>query len=205
MSSFQWIHDTTASSGVGSVLIRACNNEITFNGDINAKNINDLIKLIDDTIVSLKSKNTSSMSNKIDEIELILYIDSNGGYLKDTYKFHDYINIIKRIHKVKLTTVGMGIIASAATLMHAIGDEKYITSNSEVMIHELYTGFSGKYTECKSYLKSMNDTHEKLIKIYMKSNKKNITREKLEELLRAESWFTAEEYIELGFADSIYE
>lgn len=201
IATLDWI---TNSCGTAHTMIRTCNNEVTFNGQINAKNITNLIKVFDDCIIEIKKTNTASMSSKSDSINIILYIDSYGGTLKDCYKFIDYINIIKRLHKVKLTTVGMGVIASAATLIHSVGDERLITANTEIMIHELYTGMQGKYTECLSYIKSITDTHEKLIKIYLDTNKKNISRETLEILLRKESWFTADEYIELGFADSIY-
>lgn len=199
----EWICGTVDINTSDSV-IRSYNNEITFASNVNAKSINDLIKIFDETINTLKTNNISSMSKmNTDKIVIVLYIDSPGGKLKDCFKFIDYVKIIKKIHNIKLITVGMGLIASAGTLMHIIGDEKYITENSQYMIHELYSGTVGKYTECLSWIKAMKDTHDKLLSIYLTNNSK-IDKDKLEVLLKNESWFISSECVEYGFADGIY-
>lgn len=199
----EWICGTVDINTPESV-IRSYNNEITFASNVNAKSINDLIKIFDETINTLKTNNISSMSKmNTDKIVIVLYIDSPGGRLKDCFKFIDYVKIIKKIHNIKLITVGMGLIASAGTLMHIIGDEKYITENSQYMIHELYSGTVGKYTECLSWIKAMKDTHDKLLSIYLTNNSK-IDKDKLEVLLKNESWFISSECVEYGFADGIY-
>lgn len=199
----EWICGTVDINTSESV-IRSYNNEITFASNVNAKSINDLIKIFDETINTLKTNNISSMSKmNTDKIVIVLYIDSPGGRLKDCFKFIDYVKIIKKIHNIKLITVGMGLIASAGTLMHIIGDEKYITENSQYMIHELYSGTVGKYTECLSWIKAMKDTHDKLLSIYLTNNSK-IDKDKLEVLLKNESWFISSECVEYGFADGIY-
>lgn len=199
----EWICGTVDINTSESV-IRSYNNEITFASNVNAKSINDLIKIFDETINTLKTNNISSMSKmNTDKIVIVLYIDSPGGKLKDCFKFIDYVKIIKKIHNIKLITVGMGLIASAGTLMHIIGDEKYITENSQYMIHELYSGTVGKYTECLSWIKAMKDTHDKLLSIYLTNNSK-IDKDKLEVLLKNESWFISSECVEYGFADGIY-
>lgn len=71
------------------------------------------------------------------------------------------------------------------------------------MIHELYSGTVGKYTECLSWIKAMKDTHDKLLSIYLTNNSK-IDKDKLEVLLKNESWFISSECVEYGFADGIY-
>jgi len=167
-------------------------NEIMFTSDINPSSINFLLRII------------SSISN-LEELQrpksIILYIDSPGGNLKDCFKFIDYILIWKKKYNIKLITVALGSIASAATLMHIIGDEKYITKNTECLIHELSFDTSGKYTECIGEFKYMTDINNNLINIYLDYNKK-ITRDKLELLLKNSTWFTSKEYIDAGFADN---
>ena len=44
--------------------------------------------------------------------------------------------------------------------------------------------------------------HNRIIDIYMEHNKKN-NKEDLLDLLKNETWFSAAEYIEAGFADDI--
>jgi ATP-dependent protease ClpP protease subunit len=202
-SKLSWIKNDTSASDDKKLLIHSYNNEIIFTSEINELSIYELIKNFDETITRLKSNCVSSMSTNNEKITIRLYIDSPGGNLKDCFKFIDYIKIIKNIHNIHLITIGIGEIASAGTLIHIIGDERYITENSEVMIHELYSGTSCKYTEFKSYMKTLEDAHNKLLKIYLTYNKK-ITKDELELLLKNETYFTAEEYINLGFADSIF-
>lgn len=178
------------------------NNEVYFTASITPKSICKLINEVNTIIQQNKTNNSSMMSNSNNIININIYIDSPGGSLVPTFKFIDYITIIKRVHNVSITTIGIGMIASAATLIFAAGDKRQLTSNTTCMIHELFSGNSGRYTELISGIKYIKDLHTKIINIYKKSNP-NISEEQLNNYLKSESWFTANEYLELGFADEI--
>lgn len=63
------------------------------------------------------------------------------------------------------------------------------------------SGDSGRYTQLVSYTKHLTDLHEKLINVYLK--KCSCSREKLEDLLKNDTWLTAEEALELNLIDEI--
>ncbi|ARF12293.1 hypothetical protein Klosneuvirus_4_108 [Klosneuvirus KNV1] len=63
------------------------------------------------------------------------------------------------------------------------------------------SGNQGKYTELKSYSKHLTDLHDKLVNIYLQKCK--CSREKIEDLLKSESWLTAEEALKLHMIDEI--
>jgi ATP-dependent protease ClpP protease subunit len=185
-------------------LIITTNDEIYFTAEINTANINKLISSFNKVVQELKSKNTSIMTtNNNKKININLYIDSPGGELIATFKFIDYINNVRKIYNIHLTTIGIGMIASAGTLIFAVGDKKLVTENATCMIHELFAGNVGKYTELISGIKYLKDLYNKIINIYLISNTK-INKEKLLDYLKSETWFTSSEYIEDGFADGLF-
>ena len=206
IENLKWIGtNATSCANTGTDYIYSINNEIYFNSDINELAINKLIKELNNVKNSIIDKNKQLLhsSNESNKIQIILYIDSPGGFLKDCFKFMDFIRIFKKNFNVHLTTIAMGMIASAATIIALSGDTKYITENCTCMIHELYAGQSGKYTQLLSKMKHIGMYHTKIVKLYLDNNKK-IGEEKLLDLLKTETWFTAEEYIEHGFADKLY-
>ena len=85
--------------------------------------------------------------------------------------------------------------------MAICADKRYMTKYAHAMVHELASGNSGKYTEMGSYMKFLDKLHDKLVNIYI--DKTNKEREEIEKIMRKETWFTAEEYKELGFIDEI--
>jgi ATP-dependent protease ClpP protease subunit len=93
------------------------------------------------------------------------------------------------------------LTASAGTIMAIVADKRYITKHAYAMIHELHGGMIGKRTFVKSKATHMEKLHNDLVDIYMEKIK--LDREKLEMLLSNETWFSAQEYLEMGFVDEI--
>ena len=87
--------------------------------------------------------------------------------------------------------------------MAIIGDERYVTENVTCMIHEVFSHNVGTYTHMISGMKRLQTIHDKISKIYLNNNNK-INNSDLNNLLNKETWFTAAEYVEYGFADGIY-
>lgn len=197
------VSEKAYSFGISSDRIKAINNEIYFTSDVDGYSIEQLIREFHIVIQNLNKTNSNGLNVNKEKKKIILYIDSPGGTLKDCFKFVDFIDIIKRVHNVHLVTVCTGMVASAATIMAIIGDERYVTENATCMIHELFGGTIGTYTQLSSGMKRLSNYHDKLIKIYLAHNKK-LTEDILIDLLKNETWFTSEEYIENGFADDIY-
>lgn len=183
--------------------IYSSNSEIYFNDQIDQKSINTLIKTFNAVITASTTAKSNIMSKNDEKLHISLYIDSPGGNVTSCFKFIDYINIVRKIYNIHLTTICTGIVASAGTLIAVIGDIKYITENAMCMIHELFGMNYGMYTHLTSRMKEIEFYHTRIIKIYMENNKK-INKDVLTKYLTSETWFSAEEYIDAGFVDAIY-
>lgn len=193
--------NTNASSKY-DINIYSNNNEIYFDCSICHDSIIKLIKEFD-KVISAFNKTQSGMIKSNDETCYItLYIDSHGGSVPDVFKMIDYIYILKKQHKLHLTTIGHGIIASAATLLALIGDDRFITPLSTYMIHNLFAGTAytvDTYTHLISRIDNIDQTHNNIINIYTQSVP-NMTKEKITNLLQTETWMSAQECEEFGFA-----
>ena len=183
--------------------VRSNNNEIYFTGGVSQSAIISLIKEFDTVLGNISKAQTTLLQSTQPAVEIILYIDSGGGVIKDCFKFIDYINILKKNHGLHLTTVCNGLIASAATLMALTGDKRYITTHSTYMIHELFGHAVGTFTHLNSHMKHINIIHEHIMQLYLKYVP-NLERDKLAKLLQDETWFTAEECAAMGFAEVIH-
>lgn len=181
--------------------VRMVGNEIYFTSEVDAESIDRLVTLLVESIDSGSGNN--SLVRREGPVKVVLYIDSPGGLVKDCFKFVDTVDMLKRAGRLHLTTVSLGMVASAGTLMACIGNERYVTPNTICMIHELFGGNVGTYTKLTSGMKCLAHLHETIISIYLKNNSK-ISRDKLTDYLAKETWFTAEEYVNEGFADGLY-
>jgi ATP-dependent protease ClpP protease subunit len=94
-----------------------------------------------------------------------------------------------------------GLAASAGTIMALVADKRLMTHNAYAMIHELSSGNNGKYTFLSSHMIFIDQLHNKLVEFYI--NTTNKTRDEIENLMKNETWFNAEEYKEIGFITEI--
>lgn len=176
-------------------------NEIFFTCGINCDNMQTLLNEFHKVLKECLKKENMLNTNNIVPI-IWLFIDSPGGTVKDCFKFIDFIKIMKKNYTFELYTVCCGLTASAATLMAVIGDKRYVSSLSLIMIHELFGSSIGTYTQLTSAMKSLEIYHNSIINIYLEYNKK-MNEDDLINLLKNETWFSAKEYIDAGFADEI--
>jgi ATP-dependent protease ClpP protease subunit len=103
--------------------------------------------------------------------------------------------------KVPINTVVDGCAASAATLMSVVGHRRYITKHSYILIHQLSSIFWGNYEQLKDDMEN-SDKFMKMIKSIYKEHTK-IPMKKLDEILKHDLWFTAEEALQYGLVDEI--
>lgn len=131
--------------------------------------------------------------------ELNVHINSYGG---ETFQALAIYNLLKQ-NKAKINVYIDGIAASSASIIAMAGDHIVMPKTSLIMIHNCWTWVCGNAEE----LRKTADDMEKIAEAYKSAylNKVNISIEKLEELLSNESYLTAEECLEMGFADEIVE
>lgn len=126
---------------------------------------------------------------------------SPGGNILDGYALYDFIQELRgRGHRITVKCIGMG--ASMGAVLLQAGDDRVITKNSFVMIHESSSGIVG--TE------SQIDDHQKLLKKLTANSdnilceRSNLTKTTLAaKIKRKDCWLNAEEALKLGLVDRI--
>jgi len=183
-------------------MIYALGTQIHFTSCVASHTIEKLIMVFTQVI----SNNIPKFGTRLDEgqyIDIDYIVDSPGGSVTDVLKFVDFLNMAKEKHPYfRFNSIITGRAASAGTIMSVVAHRRYITKNAFAMIHELAAGINGKYSDMKSQISLYEKMHRRLLDIYIDGNSK-LSESKLEELLKLDSWFTAQEYKDLGFVDGI--
>lgn len=108
--------------------------------------------------------------------------------------------------------VGMGIVASAATVVFLAAQEKCMTPNSFFMIHSAWAGAEGNAKQISKTVDLLNKVDEQMVNIYtaqmeskgtLINNSIEDTKLYIKGLMAEETWLTAEEAVNIGFADYI--
>lgn len=131
----------------------------------------------------------------VDEIRV--FINSDGG---DVFAGQAIYSMLKR-HKAKITVHVDGLAASVASVIAMAGDTVYMPKNAMMMIHNPWTIALGTADDFRKLADDMDKIRESLIVAYQ--DKSGLDRGKIIEMMDAETWMTAEEAVELGFADEI--
>lgn len=134
-----------------------------------------------------------------DMLELNVHINSLGG---STYQALTIYNLLKQ-HKAKINVYIDGIAASAASIIAMAGEKVYMPKTSMMMIHNCWTWATGNAKE----LRKTADDMDKIAVAYKAAylSKISIDEKKLDTLLDEETYLTAEECINMGFADELIE
>lgn len=129
--------------------------------------------------------------------DIIVHIHSNGGVVTTGYAIHDFL----RSKKKPITTSIEGMCASIATVIALAGDKRTMTSNSEYMIHLTSGGEWGNSDNLQKAADHIKELDVQASNFY--AAKTNLTAETALEMMRAETFMTAEQALEHGFITEI--
>ena len=127
-----------------------------------------------------------------------LHIDSQGG---DVFAGLSIYNMLQR-RDVKVFVDGLA--GSIASVIALVGDERpQISETGTFAIHNaLINQTQGNHHELRQVASSLEKFSDIVASVYEK--KTNLKLEEIKELMNAESIFTADEAVQLGFAKEIY-
>jgi ATP-dependent protease ClpP protease subunit len=127
-----------------------------------------------------------------------LHIDSQGG---DVFAGLSIYNMLQR-REVKVYVDGLA--GSIASVIALVGDERpEISETGTFAIHNaLINQTQGNHHELRQVASSLEKFSDIVASVYEK--KTNLKLEEIKELMNAESIFTADEAVQLGFAKEIY-
>lgn len=132
-----------------------------------------------------------------------IFINSPGGVVTDALGIIDVMSVIKS----PINTIILGEAASAASLIAACGDKRYISANSDVMIHEAamqgFTYLDTRDEKLQKAFQRLEALNEKVNNIYAKCTGK--PKDEISKLMKSKDdiYFDAQEAIDFGLVDMI--
>jgi len=155
-------------------------------------------KWFDDDVTPTDIKDELKKLKDVDSINV--YVNSPGGGVFAGVAIY---NELKRLNK-PVTSYVDGVAASIASLIVLAADKVVMPFNSMLMIHNPWTMTVGDANELRELADRLDKvTDSVLLETYQAKTGKD--RDELKEMLDAETWLSAEEAVELGFADVLEE
>lgn len=128
---------------------------------------------------------------------LDIHINSPGGSVFDGSAIYSRL----ADHQSTKNVYVDGLAASAASLIAMVGHKIFIRSNANIMIHNPSGLVYGQAQDMRKTAAVLETITESMINIYEKRTGK--TRDDIRAMLNEETWFTADQAVEHGFADEV--
>ena len=149
-------------------------------------------------IGELESKSLTLGNNlDIDPPILRLMINSGGGSITAGISSMDTILRCK----VPVHTYVDGFCASAATFLSVVGEKRYMSRNSYMLIHQLSSNFWGKYSEFEDEKQNLDLMMETIKNVYKEYTK--VPMKKINEILKHDLLWDAKTCLKYGLIDEI--
>src|SRR6056300_1165002 len=164
-----------------------------------------MANLIVAQMLFLESENNSKDIN--------LYINSPGGSVTAGLSIYDTMQYIKP----DVRTIVMGQAASMGSFLAQAGakGKRYVLPESRTMIHRVSSGTRGtsgsvhvqelEFEDARRHFEESKRLNQRLTELYVKHNTAGKTYEELFETMKFDTFLTAEEAVENGFADKVVE
>lgn len=181
-------------------------------------------RLLKDRIVMLNGTVEDSISNVViaqmlylesedSSKDINLYINSPGGSVTAGLAIYDTMQFIK----CDVRTIVIGQAASMGSFLAQAGaaGKRVVLPESRTMIHRVSSGTPGtsgsvhvqnlEFEDAKRYLDESNQLNRRLTEIYVKHNSAGKNYEELYESMKFNTFLSAQEAVEWGFADKVAE
>ena len=169
-------------------------NKIYYYAGVNRDSASELNKKLGE----LESKSLTLGNNlDIDPPAIKVLINSGGGSITAGISSMD--TILRS--KVPIHTYVDGFAASAATFISVVGEKRFISRNSYMLIHQLSGDFWGKYSEFEDEKQNLDLMMKTIKNVYKKYTK--LPMKKLDEILKHDLMWDAETCLEYGLVDEI--
>jgi len=130
---------------------------------------------------------------------LNIFINSGGGNVFDAQAIY---SMLKR-HNANKTVYIDGLAASAASVIAMAGDKIMMPKNAMMMIHCASACVCGNSMEIHKMGDTLTQVDISICEVYEAKTMKK--KEEMMSMLEAETWMTAKEAVEMGFADEMEE
>jgi len=181
-------------------------------------------RLLKDRIIMLNGAVEDGMSNSIiaqllflesddSNKDISLYINSPGGLVTAGLAIYDTMQFIKPDVK----TIVMGQAASMGSFLAQAGakGKRYVLPESRTMIHRVSSGTPGtrgsvhvqelEFEDARRHFEESKKINQRLTELYVRHNTAGKTYEELFETMKFDTFLSAKEAVDNGFADKIVE
>lgn len=138
------------------------------------------------------------IAQNADAKEIKIYINSLGGSCMEGIAIY---NQLKR-HSAKKTVYIDGFACSIASVIAMAGDKVIMPKNTCMMIHNAWVIAMGNSKELRKAADDLEVINDAAKQAYLDHAGDKLTKEKLAEMMDAETYLTAAQCIEYGLADA---
>src|SRR3990172_8774345 len=136
---------------------------------------------------------------KDDEIKV--RINSPGGNFFEGITIYNYLRTLK----AKTRVIIDGVAASAASIVAMAGDVVEMPENAMLFIHNPWMFVAGDAKVMRKTADDLDQMRDSAAATYLRKTGDKLDREKLVEMLNAETWLNAEDSVKFGLADEMSE
>lgn len=167
-------------------------------------------RLLRDRIVMVTGPIETNMANSIvaqllflesenPNADISLYINSEGGEIAAGWAIMDTMNYIKS----PVSTIGMGLVASMASVLLAAGakGKRFALPNAEIMIHQPLGGFQGQATDMEISMRKMHMVKDTITKQMADFTGRDY--QELHDAMERDNWMTADQAKDFGIIDKV--
>ncbi len=138
-----------------------------------------------------------------DREEINVRINSPGGLAAEGVAIYNALFKHSRETSTKINVHIDALAASAASVIAMSGDRIIMADNATMMIHEPFGMVIGTMDDMMKGAEILEKIGSGLINTY--SKRTDNSKEDIKQMMAAETWFTAEEAVDKGFADEVLE
>lgn len=149
------------------------------------------LSFLDDTISAKAVKD--SLDNVKEDI--VIRLNSGGGDVFEGIEIYNYLKSLSNHITIEVTALA----ASAASLVAMAGDKIIIRTGANMMVHEASTMAFGNKSDIQKTLNALTAIDTSIVDIYQ--DRTGLDRDEIVNLITNETWLTADEAINKGFAD----
>jgi len=143
---------------------------------------------------------------RMSEDQITIQMNNIGGDWNHGMAIYDVI----RACRSHITIIAYGYACSMGSVILQAGDERILAPDCDVMIHDGKDGFEGDAKSFENWAEHSKVIRKRMYEIYLQRIKEKHPNgkwglKKIEELCSHDKILTAQEAVDLGLADSIFE
>lgn len=147
----------------------------------------------------VSAKDIAEQLQRINASTICVRINSRGGSVFDAIAIHSALTR----HPAHIICEIDGCCLSAASAVAMGCDEIKMAASGLMMLHDPSGFCAGSQSDMDKTAEALAMAKESLITIY--ATRTGLSRDRIGQMMSAETWFTAEEAVAQGFADSVFQ